>query len=419
MKSVRSFHTATLMADGRVLVVGGIANDALKTAEIFDPITDTWDWAASMAQARGLHATALLEDGRVLVVGGIGSATPLDGDYIPGLASTEIYDAITDSWIDAGAMSAGRAFHTATTLGTGQVLVVAGVLRVRFQGGGLAIENTEVTGSCELFTPNLRARGAPCTIGSQCETGFCANEVCCDTPCETGGCTACSLASGAKQDGACVALSLPGCSVQPCKVGTDCATGFCADGICCDSACEGACRSCLIVPGTCTIAPEATDPRRDCNAGADACIATCDGQGACRPADVGTQCVPSGCASETEAIVPSTCALGPQVGCDALPEGGYPAGCLVCDAAAATSQDCVPYRCDPELGACRTKCRSVRDCAPGRVCAPDGACIAPPPPMGGDEVGCAAAPGRPRACWHVWAALLFFAIRPRRRQATD
>ncbi len=78
-------HTATLLPDGRVLVVGGYRDDWLATAELYDPGSGRWTATGSMAEARGAFAATRLPDGRVLVVGGRYAAVAIDG-----LASAEL-----------------------------------------------------------------------------------------------------------------------------------------------------------------------------------------------------------------------------------------------------------------------------------------------------------------------------------------
>src|SRR5215472_697823 len=68
-------QTATVLRDGRVLIVGGsqeAETNQLATAEIFEPKTNTWSAAAPMVYARARHTATLLSDGSVLVVGGLG-----------------------------------------------------------------------------------------------------------------------------------------------------------------------------------------------------------------------------------------------------------------------------------------------------------------------------------------------------------
>ncbi len=124
LAKARSEHTATRLADGRVLVVGGETRQrgrwrATAAAEIYDQTTGRWTKARPMSTPRRLHTAALLADGRVLVVGGVGR------DLIP-LASAEVYDPPTDRWTRVDPMSEPRIFHTLSILADGRALVVGG-----------------------------------------------------------------------------------------------------------------------------------------------------------------------------------------------------------------------------------------------------------------------------------------------------
>src|SRR5690349_19520960 len=75
LETARIRHTATLLADGRVLVAGGESgNDntwkAGETAEVWDPKTGAWTSAGKLVERRYDHSATLLADGRVLVAGG-------------------------------------------------------------------------------------------------------------------------------------------------------------------------------------------------------------------------------------------------------------------------------------------------------------------------------------------------------------
>src|SRR5262245_25463511 len=67
MSRGRAFHTATLLRDGKVLVVGGSGDTS---AEIYDPTTKTFTATGDMTTARGRPTATLLDDGKVLIVGG-------------------------------------------------------------------------------------------------------------------------------------------------------------------------------------------------------------------------------------------------------------------------------------------------------------------------------------------------------------
>lgn len=121
MMTVRSGHSATTLPDGRVLIVGGRGanNEALASAEIYDPVAADFSSVGSMSTARAEHAAALLGDGRVLIAGGT------DGKMA--LASAEIFDPSSNSFSATGSMSVPRRRHTATSLDLGTVLVAGGL----------------------------------------------------------------------------------------------------------------------------------------------------------------------------------------------------------------------------------------------------------------------------------------------------
>ena len=129
-------HTAVLLEDGRVLVIGGQSTPSLKldSAEIFDPATETWSAAASMAEKRSSgHRAVLLKDGRVLALG--------ENDD----ASAEIYDPATDQWSAAGVMMEARSWASATLLEDGRVLVAGGLDATK--------AGEEQLDSAEIFDP--------------------------------------------------------------------------------------------------------------------------------------------------------------------------------------------------------------------------------------------------------------------------
>jgi len=126
----RNLHTATLLADNRVMVIGGFDGvNRLASCEIYDPATGEWSLAASLAEPRCFHTATLLLDGRILVAGGAGSDSK-------SLVWTELYDPDTDSWspinydrdldLDPTWLEHGRKHHAATRLADGRVLLTGG-----------------------------------------------------------------------------------------------------------------------------------------------------------------------------------------------------------------------------------------------------------------------------------------------------
>jgi hypothetical protein len=69
MSTPRSAHTATLLPDGRVLVVGGASKDAI-SCEVYDPTTNIWSPGPSLLEPRVAHVTVTLSNGDILIIGG-------------------------------------------------------------------------------------------------------------------------------------------------------------------------------------------------------------------------------------------------------------------------------------------------------------------------------------------------------------
>jgi hypothetical protein len=126
----REGHSATLLPSGDVLIIGGQNEQgALATAELYHPANNSFTTIAKMATPRVGHTATLLPDGSVLVAGG--AATPALGIAqmvigSTGQTSAEIYDSASGSFAPAGSMSTGRIGHTAVVLSDGTVLVAGG-----------------------------------------------------------------------------------------------------------------------------------------------------------------------------------------------------------------------------------------------------------------------------------------------------
>jgi hypothetical protein len=152
----RAHHTATLLCDlatppcknTMVLITGGMdANgSALAEAELFDPSTGTFTTTGSMATPRSSHTATLLKDGRVLVAGGT------DDNGNP-FATAELFDPKTGAFAPAaGVMGGSHSYHSATLLTDGRVLIAGGN------------SNTSLG---DLFDPNTNAFTQTATGGTE------------------------------------------------------------------------------------------------------------------------------------------------------------------------------------------------------------------------------------------------------------
>src|SRR5207247_7555756 len=118
----RSDQTATLFPNGKVLVAGGGSCGpppqscfALNSAELYDPATGTWTSTGNLNTARDGHTATLLQNGKVLIVSGDKNSN-----------SAELYDAATGTWSPTGSLNLSRHAYTATLLPNGKVLVTGG-----------------------------------------------------------------------------------------------------------------------------------------------------------------------------------------------------------------------------------------------------------------------------------------------------
>ncbi len=133
MTYARAYHSATLLLDGRVLIAGGDETseglNPLKSAELYDPASGTFAPTGSMIRPREGQSATLLADGKVLVAGGEAAPGPQgNGMAAPWLpdASAEIYDPGTGQFARTGSMEGARAGQGAVLLRDGRVLVAGG-----------------------------------------------------------------------------------------------------------------------------------------------------------------------------------------------------------------------------------------------------------------------------------------------------
>ena len=128
----RAYHhdNQVTLADGRVLLTGGVLVPdllnatnaaAIANADLYNPATNTWTPGA-MSQARTTHSATRLADGRVVVCGGaqglLSAPTVID--------AVAIFDPATNAWTDLAPLTAPRAGHNAALLPDGLLVLVGG-----------------------------------------------------------------------------------------------------------------------------------------------------------------------------------------------------------------------------------------------------------------------------------------------------
>ncbi len=120
MLEPRSGHSATLLPDGKVLIVGGMRRnqDFYKSSELYDPSTGKFERSGDMTLARVGQAAVLLPSGKVLIAGGwIGHGCT---------DAAELYDPATQRFTPITKMTARRGNPSATLLADGDVLIAGG-----------------------------------------------------------------------------------------------------------------------------------------------------------------------------------------------------------------------------------------------------------------------------------------------------
>jgi Kelch motif/Galactose oxidase, central domain len=143
----RSSHTALLLANGTILISGDYNNlGAVGMAEIYSPVNNTWK-VGGASESIGNGTATLLLDGKVLLVGG--SYSQPSGGILPGvmiyLPNADVfnptgYSATQGTWGPTSPLITRRCLHTATALSNGKVLIAGGY-------------NGTLLSSAELYDP--------------------------------------------------------------------------------------------------------------------------------------------------------------------------------------------------------------------------------------------------------------------------
>jgi len=123
MDSARDEATATLLLNGKVLVLGG----GTDTAELYDPVSRKFSNTGSSPVSRYEQTATLLQNGKVLIAGG-------------GSTEADLYDPATGQFVPTGSMKTNRVYDTATLLPNGEVLIAGGSIYARSP----ALSTTEI-----------------------------------------------------------------------------------------------------------------------------------------------------------------------------------------------------------------------------------------------------------------------------------
>lgn len=127
LQVARAHHTATPLANGKLLVAGGIDKDRkpIASVEIWEPGKQRWQSGPPLKQPRYGHSATLLSDGRVMVAGGINLAGGVDQNGGP-IGAVEIWDPAYNTWSTGASLLLPLQGHSATLLSNGDVLVMGG-----------------------------------------------------------------------------------------------------------------------------------------------------------------------------------------------------------------------------------------------------------------------------------------------------
>ena len=141
--------TAAALTNGQVLFAGGETMGRLASAELYNPATHTFVATGSMTWRRVWHTLGLLPNGKVLATGGeTDGCSGRSCVFAGSVASAELYDPSSGAFIATGDMTTVRSAHTATLLRDGRVLITGGV-----SYGGIGIFRGSLA-SAELYTPD-------------------------------------------------------------------------------------------------------------------------------------------------------------------------------------------------------------------------------------------------------------------------
>ena len=250
MNEARGYASATLLADGRVLVAGGVQSSLLASAELYDPQADAWTTTDSLSEPHVHHQAARLADGRILIADG---------------TSAELYDPAAETWSAAPALRTPRTQPTLTSLSSGGVVAAGGSTNA---GPSAAVELYSADGTTcgdGAIQGGEACDGADLGGNTCVSLGYASGTLACTAACtlDTSACSLCgngTIDAGEQCDDGntdnadgCLACVLARCGDGHVHAGVE----QCDDGNAVD---DDACRNDCTIPTTCTLPPPTDQP---------------------------------------------------------------------------------------------------------------------------------------------------------------
>ena len=417
----RQGHRVLRGTGGKVLVIGGWSQSAKADVQLFDPTTSAWTAGGSLLTARGGHTATVLADGSLLVTGGEGAQLE-DLSTVERCADGLCAKAPCSTKADCGPAETCSAGFCVALGAPGGACADGQACQSGICSQGVCCETTcdapciscnakdkqgDPSGTCgpvavgQNPSGKCKASGGECgaqatcdgfgscttiaPLGKYCNQGFstcksgqlfhsqCDGKGACSATqyndcspaktCAGNGCgpNTCTGDAGCANGYTCKQGTCHGKQGTNCGDGTPCESGNCAQGICCDKPCNGGCETCFgPMLGTCTLFPKGTIVEQ-CFGAACACATqTCDGA-------TSTPHLPD---ATTACTSQSTCGTS---GTSVVVKTGVCDGAGTCKYDATVPQkDCFPYACfgagGNGSGTCHQGCSSQNDCAPGATC---------------------------------------------------
>ncbi len=133
LKKARIFHTASLLPDGRVIIVGGQGRisktnlGALNSIEIYDPVLMTVQPSGIvLSTSRLLHTATTLQNGNILIAGGFTNQKQTDFIFGPATEKAELINVSNLTVKNVSDMKEKTGGQSATLLTNGLVLLLGG-----------------------------------------------------------------------------------------------------------------------------------------------------------------------------------------------------------------------------------------------------------------------------------------------------